>query len=136
MIDIFKDILPSILQTKKKLDCEKEYVPFVINRALSFHYDCILQANQLNMMHWLDKNLQYDYIINSTRAYKRPFRPWLKKETIENLDLIREYYNCSPEKSKEILALLSTPQFEELIKRLFKGGINDKHKRSGGGKTQ
>jgi len=48
-MDLFKDIIPSILQTKKcvindEID-QKDYVPFVVNRALSYHMDCILYAN-------------------------------------------------------------------------------------------
>lgn len=125
-------MLPSLLYTKVYLlekENEKDYVPFVINKALSFHYDCILHANQMNMYSNLDKQLQYDYYINSIRAYKRPFQKWLKPEKIEDLELIKEYYVCSNEKAKEILSILNEAQLNEIRKKLDKGGSNVRYKR-------
>lgn len=137
MTDIFRDILPSIMKTKQKcvLAQENEYVPFLVNRALSFHYDCALLANEMNKLPGLDQNLQYDYLLNTVRAYRRPFKGWIKKETIENLAVIQEYYQCSSEKAKEIISILSPQQIEELKKRIYKGGVNDKHKRTNRGET-
>lgn len=125
-------MLPSLLYTKVYLlekENEKDYVPFVINKALSFHYDCILHANQMNMYSNLDKQLQYDYYINSIRAYKRPFQKWLKPEKIEDLELIKECYVCSNEKAKEILSILNEAQLNEIRKKLDKGGSNVRYKR-------
>jgi hypothetical protein len=123
MTDLFKDILPSILQSKKDvLENEKDYKPFVINKALSFYYDCILQSNEMNRYPNLPPKLQYDYLRNSIRGYKRKYAPWMKRETDTNIDIIREYYGYSYEKSKEILPLLSKKQLKELEKRLDKGG--------------
>jgi hypothetical protein len=34
---------------------EKAYVPFLTNRSLSYHQDCILYANEMNMRGHLDK---------------------------------------------------------------------------------
>ena len=49
MADLFKDIIPSILQNKKNvLENEKDYNAYIINKALSFHYDCVMQANEMN----------------------------------------------------------------------------------------
>jgi hypothetical protein len=129
MADIFKDIVPSILQTKSPvLDNEKDYVPFVVNRALSFHYDCVLQVNMMNRYPTLDEKLQYDFYLNSIRSYKRPFQKWLKRETISDIELVREYYNCSTEKAKETLTVLTKDQLNTIRKKLFKGGLDDKHK--------
>ena len=89
MSDLFKDIIPSILQTKKDvLETDKDYNAFVVNRALSFHYDCVLQANEMNRYPSLPVTLQYHYLLNSIRGYKRPFRKWEKRETIDDLDEI------------------------------------------------
>ena len=122
MTDIFKDIIPSILQTKK--DClvdEKDYVPFVVNKALSHHYDCILHANQMNMYPNLDKRLQFQYYLNSIRKKKR-FSPWLKKDKINDLELIKQYYGYSNEKAKSALSLLNKDQINYIRKRLDIGG--------------
>lgn len=131
MADLFKDIIPSILVTKKNvIDDEKDYVPFIVNKALSFHYDCIMHVNQMNMHPNLDKTLQYQYYLNSIRSYKRPFQKWLKKETIADLELIKQYYSCSTEKAKEAFSILTAEQLDIIRKKLDRGGIDVKHKRS------
>lgn len=131
MNDLFKDIIPSILQTKKDvLIDEKDYVPFVINKALSQHYDCILHANQMNMYPNLDKRLQYQYYLNSIRSYKRPYQKWLKRETIADLELVKEYYNFSTEKAKEALTVLTDDQLDIIRKKLDRGGPNARYKRT------
>ena len=126
MSDLFKDIIPSILHNKKNvLDDEKDYHAFVVNRALSFHYDCVLQANEMNKNPGLSGNMQYQYLLNTVRGYKRPFRKWEKRETIDDLDAVKEYYNYSNEKAREALVLLNATQIETIRKAIDKGGTND-----------
>ena len=126
MTDLFRDIIPSILHTKKNvLDEEKSYTGFVVNRALSFHYDCVLQANEMNRFPNLPGKLQYQYLLNTVRGYKRPFRKWEKRETIDDLEAVKEYYNYSYEKAKEALVLLDAAQLEKIRKAIHKGGTND-----------
>ena len=126
MADLFKEIIPSILQNKNYvLDNEKDYHAFVVNRALSFHYDCILQCNEMNKYPGLPAALQYQYLLNTIRGYKRPFRKWEKRETIYDLEAVKEYYNYSYEKAKEALVLLSNAQKEEIRKAIDKGGKDD-----------
>lgn len=126
MTNIFKDIIPSILQTKKNvLEDEKDYHAFVVNRALSFHYDCVMQANMMNQCPNLPPKLQYQFLLNSVRGYKRPFRKWEKRETIDDLEIVKEYFGYSNEKAKETLNMLNETQLEEIRKELDKGGTND-----------
>lgn len=134
--DLFKDILPSIQQTKKVVvtaENERDYVPFVVNRSISFHLDMVMAANQMNQYPSTEPLLQYHYLLNIVRAYKRPFQKWQKRETLDNLDAIKEYYNYSNEKAKEALSILSDAQIEEIKKNLNKGGLNVRHKRISGG---
>ena len=136
MVDLFKDIIPSIQQTKKVVvtaENERDYVPFVVNRSISFHLDMVMAANEMNMNPSTDNLLQYHYLLNTVRAYKRPFQKWQKRDTIENLDAVKEYYNYSNEKAKDALSLLSNAQIEEIKKSLNKGGLNVRHKRTSGG---
>ena len=136
MVDLFKDIITSILQTKKSvLEDEKDYNAFIVNKALSFHYDCVLSANQMNMNHVLDNKLQYHYLINTIRPYRRQYQKWLKAEKVENLECVKEYYGYSYEKAKAALEVLSEDQIKIIKKELNKGGINGKSQRSGGGAT-
>ena len=137
MADLFKDIIPSILQNKKNvLEDEKDYNAFIINKSLSFHYDCILPANQMNIHHVVDNKLQYHFLINTIRPYRRPFQKWLKAEKVENLECVKEYYGYSNEKAKAALEVLSEEQIITIKKELNKGGMNGKSQRLGGGETK
>ena len=66
-----KDWLNSINQTKKNLidedpSLEKEYPPYIVNRCLSGHLDCIIFANEMNKYNFLPKKLQYEFLLNRT----------------------------------------------------------------------
>ena len=137
MTDLFKDIIPSILQHKRPvLEDPKDYNAYVINKALSFHYDCALQANIMNLYPTLPESLQYQYLLNTVRGYKRPYQKWVKRESSENLEAVKEYFGYSNDKAKQALVLLNDAQLEEIKKRINKGGTNDsKPRRLRGGKT-
>jgi len=121
-MDIFKEILPSILVTKKyclndELD-EKSYVPFIINRALSFHADCVLYAQEMNLMAGLDKKCQYDFLINTIRARKRPFAPWVKPTKEKNLAAIKAFFGYSNAKAMEVLKILTEEQVAQICEKM------------------
>ena len=56
---------------KNDLLAEKEYITFVVNRGLSYFQDTILQVNEMNRCHYLDKKLQFDYLLNNIRPRNR-----------------------------------------------------------------
>ena len=121
-----KDWLNSINQTKKNLIdedplLEKEYPPYIINRCFSGHLDAIMFANEMNKHPNLAKKLQYDFFLNSLRKRKR-YSPWLRKEQIENLELVKRYYGYSNEKAKQVLNILTREQFSFIRDRLETGG--------------
>ena len=126
MPDLFKEIVPSILQTKKspfkdELDY-KDYVPFVVNRALSYHLDCVLYANQMNLLPGIDKDMQYSYLLNTIRPMKRKFEPWQKSQADKNIECVKEYFGYSNQKAKEALRILNDEQIAEIKRRTDKGG--------------
>ena len=128
MPDLFKEIVPSILQTKKnpfkdELDY-KDYVPFVVNRALSFHQDCVLYANELNLSPSMDKDMQYQFYLNTIRSMKRKFQPWQKTSIDKNIEAVKTYFGYSNEKAKEALRILTDEQIAEIIIKTDKGGVN------------
>jgi tRNA-dihydrouridine synthase len=139
MSDLFKDIIPSIQQTKKVVvtqENERDYVPFVVNRSISFHLDMVMAANQMNMMPSAEGLLQYHYLLNTVRSYKRPFQKWQKLSSNDGLEAIKEYFNYSNEKAKEALMILSNDQLEKIKKNLNKGGLNAKPRRLNTGGTK
>ena len=124
MADLFKEIIPSILQTKKYvLDEERDYKPFLVNRALSYHLDCILYANQINMNPNLDSKLQYQYLLNTVRPMKRKFQPWQKTSAIKDIDCVKQYFGYSNEKAKEALRILTDEQITLIKAKTDKGGV-------------
>lgn len=121
-----KDWLNTINQTKKNIidedpSIEREYTPYVINRCLSGHIDCILFVNEMNINNRLDKKLQYDFLINTVRTKKR-FSPWMKKEKIKNLEYVKSYYGYSTEKAEQALRILSEEQIDFIKQKLDVGG--------------
>lgn len=125
MADLFKEIIPSILQTKQYAllteQDEKSYSPFMVNRALSYHRDTALLANEMNRYPSADKKMQYDFLLNIVRAYKRPYSKWYKKAQSSDLDVVKEYYGYSDAKASEALKILSDDQITALKKQLYKG---------------
>ena len=121
-----KDWLNSINQTKENLIEEnpeliKEYAPYIINRCLSGHIDCIMYANEMNRHHHLDKDMQYLFYLNSLRKRKR-FSPWLRKDKVKDLDVVKSYYGYSNEKASQALKILNKEQLDFIKQRLETGG--------------
>jgi hypothetical protein len=120
------DYVNAILQNKKQLIVdeltEKDYIPFLVNRSLSYHSDCIMYANEMNRRHFLDKKLQNDFLLNTIRSRKRPFAKWVKSEKSEDVDLIKLAYGLSDSKAIEALRLISEKDIKLLREKFDIGG--------------
>lgn len=101
---------------------ENAYVPFVVNRGLSYFTDTILFANELNKVANTDKKLQYHYLINSITPRKR-FSKWAKKHDDSDVEVVMNYYNYSYEKATQALSLLTKQQLASIKNKNNKGGI-------------
>ena len=122
-----KDWLNSVNFNKDDLtvddpDAIKDYTPYIVNRCLSGHLDTVLYANEMNLHPNLDKDMQYQFFLNSLRKRKR-FSPWLRKDKVENLNIIKKYYGYSNEKALQALRLLTNEQLDYIKKRLETGGM-------------
>jgi hypothetical protein len=123
------EYLNAINSTKKDLMtgsendelAEKNYVPYITNKTLSYFPDTIMYASAMNLHHDLDNKLQFHYLINSIRPRKR-FTKWVKKQEDNDLDAIAEYYGYNRQKSEQALTLLSPEQLEQIKNKLQKGG--------------
>ena len=117
-----KDWLNSVNFTKEDLSEDiKSYPPYIINRCLSGHIDCIMYANEMNMHHQLDKDMQYSFYLNTLRKRKR-FSPWLRKDKVTDLECIKQYYGYSNEKALQALKILTKEQLTFIKQRLDIGG--------------
>lgn len=133
-----KDYLNSINFTKESLMegddddaavARKKYVPYVVNRCMGGSLDTVLFANEMNQRHSLDNKMQYDFLLNSVRKKKR-FAPWLKQETIDLLEPVKEFYQCSSAKAKELLNILTQDEIDYICSKTDKGGNNNERKSS------
>ena len=120
-----KDWLNSINFTKENLiedpDMISSYPPYIVNRCLSGHLDTVLFANEMNRYSNLDKDMQYSFFLYTLRKRKR-FSPWLKKEQVDDLDLVKKHYGYSNEKAKVAVSLLTKTQLEYIRNKHDMGG--------------
>ena len=122
-----KEYLNAINFTKKNLmdsDDElwkKKYPAFIVNKLLSAFSDTVMLVNEMNRNHFLDKDMQFHFLINSIRARKR-FSPFLRASKLKDLDVVKEYYGYSNEKAKAALDILTKDQVKLIKEKLFKGG--------------
>ncbi len=122
-----KDWLNSINFNKQNLIEEdpstiKDYAPYIINRCLSGNIDCIMFVNEMNKYSFLDKDMQYSFYLNTLRKKKR-FSPWLRKDKVTDLEIIKQYYGYSNEKASNALKILTPEQIKFIKQRLETGGL-------------
>ena len=125
-----KDYLYSINQSKKNIldddpDAARKYPAFVINKCLSSFTDTVLYANEMNKNSHLPPRMQYDFLINSVKPRKR-FSPWTRKDSIDYLDVVKEYYGYNDDKALQALRILTKDQLDKITYLLRKGGNTGK----------
>ena len=122
-----KDYLNAINFTKKNLmDSEdklwqKKYPSFIVNKILSGFQDTVMLVNEMNRNHFVDKDMQFHFLLNSIRSKKR-FSPFLRASKLKDIDLVKEYYGYSNEKAKTVLDILTKDQLKLIKEKLYKGG--------------
>jgi len=123
------DYLSSINYTKKPIMdtedelVEKKYLPFIVNKCLSYFPDTIMQVNEMNFHSHIDKKMQFDFLSKTIRKSKR-YSPWMKEELPDNIEIIKEYFGYNNRKAKEALEILSEEDIENMKISLSKGGIS------------
>ena len=71
-----KEYLNAINFTKKNLMdsddllWQKKYPAFIVNKILSGFQDCIMLVNEMNRNHFVDKDMQFHFLLNSIRSKK------------------------------------------------------------------
>lgn len=124
------DFVDSVSYSKKDLvedtpSLIKEYTPYIVNKALSYHLDSLQYANDMNRFSHLEPLLQYYFYLNTLKSRKR-FAKWVKKTDNDDLVTIREYYKCNPREAEEIMRILSPEDIQKIKTKISKGGkINE-----------
>lgn len=106
-------------------DAERDYIPFVVNRGLSFSTDTVLYANEMNCMPMTDRRMQYDYLYHSIRKRKR-FDKWIKAEEADEaiMEAVMMTYKVGRKRAAEYIRLLPKERLDAILKS--KGGSNAK----------
>ena len=122
-----KDYLNAINFTKNDLMKSedklwvKKYPAFIVNKMLSAFSDTIMLVNEMNRNHFLDKDMQFQFLINSIRSRKR-FSPFLRANKLKDIECVKEYYGYSNDKAKSALDILTKDQMKLIKEKLYKGG--------------
>ena len=122
-----KDYLNAINFTKKNLmDSEdklwqKKYPSFIVNKILSGFQDTVMLVNEMNRNHFVDKDMQFHFLLNSIRSKKR-FSPFLRANKLKDIECVKEYYGYNNEKAKVALDILTKDEVKLIKEKLFKGG--------------
>lgn len=123
-----KDYLKAINESKENLldttdiAWTKKYPPYIINKCLSQYVDTLPHANEMNGYHFLDKDIQFTFLLNSIRPKKRFGGRWLAPQKLNDLGMIKEYYGYSNEKARQALQILTTEQISKIKQATYKGG--------------
>ena len=122
-----KEYLNAINFTKKDLTksedelWKKKYPAFIVNKVLSAFSDTVMLVNEINRNHFLDKDMQFQFLLNSIRSKKR-FTPFLRANKLKEIECVKEYYGYSNDKAKSALDILTKDEIKLIKEKLYKGG--------------
>ena len=123
-----KEYLNAINFTKKDLMksedklWQKKYPAFIVNKLLSAFSDSIMLVNEMNRNHFIDKDMQFQFLLNSIRTKKR-YSPFLRASKLKEIECVKEYYGYSNDKAKSALDILTKDEIKLIKEKLYKGGI-------------
>lgn len=116
------DFISAINFTKDESFVEDDYVPYVINKGLSFFADTVLYANEMNLRGDIPKNQQFKFLLNTITKRKR-FAKWDKNVPLsDDLKIVSDYYGFSIEKAREALRILTPEQISIIKNKNYIGG--------------
>jgi hypothetical protein len=122
-----KEYLNAINFSKKNvMDSEdtmwvKKYPAFIVNKVLSGFSDTIMLVNEMNRNHFLDKDMQFQFLLNSIRSKKR-YSPFLRASKLKDIECVKEFYGYNNEKAKTALDILTKKELKLIKEKLYKGG--------------
>lgn len=127
------DYSKSVLNGDAPMAMSSEYVPFLVNRAVAHHRDCIFICQLLNE-YQVTPEQHYSFLFNQVPKYKRSFEAWVSKkgqgESFDDLMLLSKYYSCSLATAQEYLSLM-TPEKIDLLRTVYGGTRSEQTKKLG-----
>lgn len=106
------------------------YNPWLINLALSNNIDTWIFGQQMNGLWGLDPYMQYVYLYYSIEKRRRRGK-WNKRDESfdDKMALVKEYFNYSTFKAREIVPLIDQLQLWDTIESTLRKGGRGKLKR-------
>lgn len=102
----------------------KDYVPFVVNKSLSYHIDSVLLCNEMNRLHHVPHSAQYQFYLHLLKKRAR-YSKWHKAEISSDIELIKKYYDVNDSKAYEIQRVLSRNQILYIKNKLENCGLKN-----------
>lgn len=117
------DFVDAVSSSKKRLivddATEKQYNPFIVNRALSYHRDAVFYANEMNRYSGLPNLLQFDFLLSTLRQAKR-YSKWYKPTQDLDVQAVQAYLGLNRKKAEEAVRALTRDQLEEIKRKVAK----------------
>lgn len=101
------------------------YSPFLANRSLSFHKDCVLWANEMNIRHSIPREMQYQFLYNTVTAARRPFSKWPSAKEDEKIEFVSEHFKVNRIRAREMARLISDEEIADIKTHTYKGGVEE-----------
>lgn len=90
-----------------------DYNPYMINRFLSSHIDCLLLVNEMNKHHELDPDMQYTFLFSNIRKAYRRFS-FKKDYRDQKISIIMKFLGYNRRKALEVESLFMDDQILKL----------------------
>jgi hypothetical protein len=119
----------SINVTKKYIfgNDDEKYTQFMVNRAMSYQYDCVAAAQIANQFVDITDKMHYDFLFYEIAPKKdRKYIKWEKALKLEDVQLIQQVYFCNQKTALQYLSLLNKEGLQKLKDSLFRGGSDVK----------
>lgn len=113
------DFVSSVSDNKKDLikagtHSESEYIPYIVNKSLSYHLDSLFYANDMNIFANIPKTQQYQYLLSTLKPRKR-FGKWQKPVEDQLVIAIESIFDISLQTARDLAQVLNTKEQEQVL---------------------
>ncbi len=105
---------------------DKEYAPYMVNKALSQHYDTIMFAQEMNQRSHIPNRWQYDFYRVAIQPKRKRFAKWHKPDVLDKVDAIAQHYQINRRTAEQYISLINNSVIDNIMETLSKGGRNAK----------
>ena len=109
------------INEKTTVESMAGYNPYLANISFSNSIDTVLIVNEMNRLHNLPPEAQYDFLYGSI-SKRRRWGKWYKAEENPHLHMVMEFYGYSEQKALEALQLLTQENLRDIKLQMEKGG--------------